>query len=245
MLDYLSLESSTEFPAFYTIFYTVLLSFVLSSLIAFTHGKTSRYIVTPIEFLQSLILVSIVSATVMQAIGDSLARGLGMLGALAIIRYRVTLKTPRNMVFTFAALAAGIACGVYAFVIALTGTIGFCFIAFVLRYSPLSKANALLGLLKFDIPTQGNIYVVESFIGQHSNNYRKVKFQIGKQRKNIIEKTLPESEISSSRPSETISFEYEVSFKDLEAFKMLHKALNGTEGISQLKLSFENINENV
>lgn len=245
MLDYLSLEASTEFPAFYTIFYTVLLSFVLSSLIAYTHNKTSRYVVTPFEFLQSLILVSIVAATVMQAIGDSLARGLGMLGALAIIRYRVTLKTPRNMVFTFAALAAGIACGVYAFIIALTGTIGFCLIAFILRYSPLSQPNALLGVLKFDISTDSNIDIVESIIGLHSDNYRKVKFQIGKQRKNSIEATAREAEHLTHLITEIISFDYEVSFKDLSACKMLHQALIGVEGVSQLKLSFENINENV
>ncbi len=245
MLDYLSLESSTEFPAFYTIFYTVLLSFVLSSMISYTHSKTSRCVITPVEFLQSLILVSIVSATVMQAIGDSLARGLGMLGALAIIRYRVTLKTPRNMVFTFAALAAGIACGVYAYVIALTGTIGFCVIAFVLRYSPLCKTNALLGLLKFNFPTERSMKAIEDIIAGHSDNYRKVRFQIGKQQRNNIQENPSKTTDPSSLMSGAISFVYEVNFKDLDACKMLHKALDGQEGISQLKLSFENINENV
>lgn len=245
MLDYLALESSTEFPAFYTIFYTVLLSFVLSCLIAFTHSKTSRYVVTPIEFLQSLILVSIVAATVMQAIGDSLARGLGMLGALAIIRYRVTLKTPRNMVFTFAALAAGIACGVYAFVIAITGTIGFCIVAFVLRYSPLSQPNALLGILKFEIPTDYDVQSIEYTIGDYSNNFRKTKFQIGKIRKLAPEVMVDELEPLPPQIIESISFEYEISFSDLEACKLLHHALAQMEEISQLKLNFENINENV
>lgn len=245
MLDQLSLESSTEFPAFYAVLYTVLLSFTLSCIVAFTHSKTSRNIVVPLEFLQSLILVSVVSATVMQAIGDSLARGLGMLGALAIIRYRVTLKTPRNMVFTFAALAAGIACGVYAYIIALTGTIGFCIIAFVLRYSPLSKPNALMGSLKFNIPIDENIRTIESIISNYSNNYRKIKFQIGKTKKS--EPILSESEniYEPVRTTENISFDYEVSFKDLDACKQLHAAMTTIEGLSQLKLSFENINENV
>lgn len=140
MLDYLALQGSTENPTFVTILYTVLLSFLLSSLIAFTYEKTTRKVITPIDFLQSLILVAIVAATVMQAIGDSVARGLGMLGALAIIRFRTSLRTPRNMVFTFAALAAGISCGVYGYVIGIAGTIGFCAAAFILRYSPLGKA---------------------------------------------------------------------------------------------------------
>ncbi len=244
MLDYLSLESSTEFPAFYTIFYTVLVSFTLSSIVAFTHYKTSRNIVAPIEFLQSLILVSIVSATVMQAIGDSLARGLGMLGALAIIRYRVTLKTPRNMVFTFAALAAGIACGVYAFVIALTGTIGFCIVAFALRFSPLSKPNALLGTLKFVLPLDEDILQVESVVKKYCNNFRKIKFQIAKNKKTQVEKLEGEG-LQETMNTEQMSFDYEVSFKDMNEIKRMHLAMANIQSISQLKLSFENVSENV
>ena len=181
----------------------------------------------------------------MQAIGDSLARGLGMLGALAIIRYRVTLKTPRNMVFTFAALAAGISCGVYAFIIALTGTIGFCAIAFSLRFSPLSKTNALLGTLRFDIPIDENIQTVESIIKKYSGKFRKLKFQIGKKQKNTIASPEKNSLDTSGVSAHKICFDYEVSFKNVDECKQLHQAMENKESVSQLKLSFENINENV
>lgn len=237
MLDYFSLEASTEFPAFFTIFYTILLAFILSSIVAYTHYKTSRNIIPPIEFLQSLILVSIVSATVMQAIGDSLARGLGMLGALAIIRYRTTLKTPRNMVFTFAALAAGIACGVYAFVIAITGTVGFCIVAFTLRISPLSKPNALIGDLTFLMPLNQNTDFVEEILGYYSSNFRRVKFQLGNPKKQ------PE-EVTDSF-SELYSFEYELCFNNLEESKELYQNLKESTSLSQVKLTFQHVNENV
>lgn len=174
----------------------------------------------------------------MQAIGDSLARGLGMLGALAIIRYRTTLKTPRNMVFTFAALASGIACGVYAFVIALTGTIGFCLIAFALRFSPLSNINLLLGNLSFLQSIDNEPVELEGILSEHCKNYRKVKFQLGKPKKAPIEP------IIENQP-ELISFNYEVSFTSLESCKKLYKRASRIESISQLKISFENVNENV
>jgi len=125
MLDFFTIENSSENPTFILILYTVLFSFLLSSLIAFTYDKTSRNITKPVHYIQALILISIVAATVMQAIGDSVARGLGMLGALAIIRFRTTLRNPRNMAFMFASIAVGIACGVYGFVIAIVGTLGF------------------------------------------------------------------------------------------------------------------------
>lgn len=238
MLDHLLLESSTEFPAFFTIFYTVILSFILSSIVAFTHYKTSRDIAAPIEFLQSLILVSVVSATVMQAIGDSLARGLGMLGALAIIRYRTTLKTPRNMVFTFAALAAGIACGVYAFVIALTGTIGFCVIAFVLKYSPLSKKNLLIGTLSFQQPLEDELQEVEKVLTQWCRNFRQIKLQIAKPKKQLVEAL-------ETRENDQLNYSYEISFKTIGNCKSLYHDLSQIESISQVKLNFENVAENV
>lgn len=238
MLDYLSLEASTEFPAFFTIFYTVLLAFILSSVVAYTHLKTSREIVASVEFLQSLILVSIVSATVMQAIGDSLARGLGMLGALAIIRYRTTLKTPRNMVFTFAALAAGIACGVYAFVIALTGTIGFCIVAFTLRWSPLSRPKSLLGNLSFLIPIDHQVEMVESVIAMHSQRFRNVKFQFGKGKKK-------DPDVEGDLSTEYYQFDYELKFQNLQEGKILYRTLQEMQDVNQVKLLFQHVNENV
>ncbi|QII11580.1 hypothetical protein KsCSTR_22010 [Candidatus Kuenenia stuttgartiensis] len=48
---------------------------MLSTLIAITYEKTFRGLSYSRNFVQVLILSSVVAATVMQAIGDSLARG--------------------------------------------------------------------------------------------------------------------------------------------------------------------------
>ncbi|MCB0622842.1 MAG: DUF4956 domain-containing protein, partial [Saprospiraceae bacterium] len=101
MLEFLSSQNSSEAPSFQSILLAVLSAFFLSSLIVLTYDLTSRDQRRSADFLQSLALISIVAATVMQAIGDSLARGLGMLGALAIIRFRTRVDSPRNMTFMF------------------------------------------------------------------------------------------------------------------------------------------------
>ena len=85
---------------------------------------------------------------------SSVAIGLGMLGALAIIRFRTNLNDPRNMTFMFASLAVGISCGVFGFSIALTGTLIFCLAAFVLKWSPLSGSNELIGVLRMQYPVE-------------------------------------------------------------------------------------------
>jgi hypothetical protein len=87
----------------------------------------------------------------MQAIGDSLARGLGMMGALAIIRFRTVFKDPRDIIFIFAAMTSGIACGVFGFSIAIIGTLGFCGAAFILYYLPFGQTRIFDGMLRFNL----------------------------------------------------------------------------------------------
>ena len=98
------------------------------------------------------ITITIVAATIIQAIGDSVARGLGMLGALSIIRFRTTVRDARNVVFMFGSIAAGIACGVFGFVIAIVGTLCFCLTAFLLYFSSFSPSKSLVGHLKIELP---------------------------------------------------------------------------------------------
>ncbi len=151
MLDTLTLQTTSVHPAFITIFYTVILSFALSTLVAITYEKTFRGLSYSRNYVQALVLSSIVAATVMQAIGDSLARGLGMLGALAIIRFRTNLRDPKDIIFMFAGLAAGIASGVNGYTIAVVGTLGFCTVAVLLYFSPFGQASCFDGMLRFNI----------------------------------------------------------------------------------------------
>ena len=96
-------------------------------------------------------LVSIITAMVMHAIGDSVATGIGTLGALSIIRFRTNFKDSRDIVFMFAALAGGIACGVGAYFMAFVGILLFNIAAFVLYFSQLSKVSYFDGILRFNI----------------------------------------------------------------------------------------------
>lgn len=148
MIDLSLFQTNVANPTFVSTAYAMLLAFLLGCLLAFTYEKTTPEIRLSHHFLQALILGSIVAATVMHAIGDSLARGLGMLGALAIIRFRTSINNPRNIIFMFAALATGIACGVYGFNAAFAGVLSFCGAAFLLRYSPFGKTQ-LQGSVRF------------------------------------------------------------------------------------------------
>lgn len=151
MLDILTLQATSVNPTIIKVTYSIILAFLLSALIAITYEKTFRGLSYSRNYVQALVLSSIVAATVMQAIGDSLARGLGMLGALAIIRFRTNLRDPRDIIFMFAGLAAGIACGVNGYVIAVVGAFGFCIVAVILYFSPFGQTSYFDGMLRFNI----------------------------------------------------------------------------------------------
>ena len=73
------------------------------------------------------------------------------MGALAIIRFRTSLKDPRDIVFMFASLASGIACGVDGYNIAVGGTAVFCLTALFLYWSPFGQTSHFDGMLRFNI----------------------------------------------------------------------------------------------
>lgn len=157
MLDFLTLQTTSTNPTLISFLYTVMLAFLLATLIAITYDRTFRGLSYSRNFAQAMILSAIAAAMIMAAIGDSLARGLGMMGAMAIIRFRTVFKDARDIIFMFAALAAGICCGVYGFGIAVVGTLAFCMAAVLLYFSPFGQSRSYDGMLRFNVgaDTQG------------------------------------------------------------------------------------------
>ena len=96
-------------------------------------------------------LASIVTSMIIHAIGDSVAIGIGTLGALSIIRFRTNLKDSRDIIFMFASLASGIACGVGAYFMAFAGIMLFNIASFVLYFSQISKVSFFDGILRFNV----------------------------------------------------------------------------------------------
>jgi len=240
MFDIELLNYDPETPSFYVMLITALTAFFLCSLIAITYEFTTKSIYKKAHFLQALALIGIVAATVMQAIGDSLAVGLGMLGALSIIRFRSVLDDPRNITFMFASLAAGIGCGVFGFGIALTGTLVFCLAAVVLRYSPLSNSNELIGEIRLQVPKNDLVQaVIERQLGKHCKNFEmdQLRFLNPKKIKTINEDGIQiEEEISRENLQE---FTYLIRLNRKSTVTGLTSSMKEIEGLEELKLNFK------
>jgi len=95
----------------------LLISLVVASalglVVVLVYRWTQRGVHYERSFLVSLIMVPPIVSVVMMLIGSNLAMSLGMVGALSIIRFRTVIKDSRDMVFLFFAIAVGLGCGTY------------------------------------------------------------------------------------------------------------------------------------
>lgn len=127
-------------------------AFVLVSIITTVYRMTHQGFSYSRLFVHAMMLGSITACLMIMVIGNNLARGLGILGALAIIRFRTPVRDPRDMVFLFCCLAVGIGCGARVFAVATVGALFFCATALYLHWAPFSARSEFEGLLRFLLP---------------------------------------------------------------------------------------------
>ena len=140
MLDqYISSSGNFTFPSFTVAIFTILLAVFLSAILAITYRVTFQGETFPNNFFQAIVLSSTVTSMVMMAVGDNLAVGFGVLGAVSIIRFRTLMRNPRNIIFIFASLSVGIATGVFGYAVAISGTLIFCVVVFLLYFSSFGR----------------------------------------------------------------------------------------------------------
>lgn len=240
MFDIELMNFNPEAPSFGVILITALLAFFLSSIIAVTYELTTKSIYRKAHFLQSLALIGVVAATILQAIGESVAIGLGIIGALSIIRFRTSLNDPRNITFMFASLGVGIACGVMGFEIALTGTLVFCSGAFILRFSPLSDANELIGTLRLRVPPEDKFQkLIEQKLSLLCRSFELNRLRLVNPKK--VNST-PEDEIDSAEEidrKKLLELVYLIRLKTPMNITALEEEMRAIDGLEDLRLDFQ------
>jgi hypothetical protein len=151
MNEFLSAVQGNSVTDIRTVILSTLVAFFLAHLIAIIYSRCHRGISYSTTFVQSLILGGVVASMLMMAVGNNLVWGIGIVGTLALVRFRTNLRDPRDMVFIFAALASGIAAGVGAYAVGFVGAISFCLIAVYLNYIPFGARGNFDGLLRFTL----------------------------------------------------------------------------------------------
>jgi Domain of unknown function (DUF4956) len=224
MFDITSISNNAQNTPVALIFFATLMTFLLSLLLVFTYEKSSREVVRPDHFIQSLLLMSIVTTTIMQSIGDSLARSFGIFGALAIVRFRMRISSPRDISFVFATMAVGIACGVHSFINGIVGTVAFCLVVLLIRLTPFSQSQNLVGQLRFIITEGSNdLNKIQALIKKMSSNYALKKYRI----------------FINDERKQGVEYEYQIKLKNEMQGIELANELKKMEDLKEVRLSFD------
>ena len=152
MEDFMTTFAATEMLSIPQIICGLVLSFVLCMVYATVYRLTFQGLSYSRSFIHTLVLGGMITSMVIMAIGNNLARGLGILGTLALIRFRTPIRDPRDMMFLFACLGTGIGCGAGVYGVALAGTVILSLTMLMLHWSPFASRREYEGLLRFMLP---------------------------------------------------------------------------------------------
>jgi len=128
---------------------SLLLAFVLGQVLAWVYYFSHSGLSYSKSFVQSLILITVVVAMVMAVIGTSIITAVGLMGALAIIRFRNIIKDTRDIAFIFCALVVGMAAGSQRYAVAIVGTVILSLIALYLHLTGFGTHQPHNGFLRF------------------------------------------------------------------------------------------------
>jgi hypothetical protein len=130
----------------------LLLAFGLGQVIAAVYMATFRGLSYARTTVHGMAMGSIITCMLMLAVGANVAAGIGVAGGLSVVRFRTTMRDPRDIIFVFAALGVGMASGLQAYGTAISGTLIFGGGAVLLHVTGYGTRRQPDGLLRFVAP---------------------------------------------------------------------------------------------
>ena len=115
------LENVSEFSILDTVI-GLAVALVIGLFIFIIYKKTLTGVMYSSGFALTLVGLSLVTTLVIMAVTSNVVLSLGMVGALAIVRFRTAIKEPVEIVFLFWSLAVGIVIGAGMIPLAVIGS---------------------------------------------------------------------------------------------------------------------------
>jgi uncharacterized membrane protein YhiD involved in acid resistance len=129
----------------------LLLAFILGQVAAWTYMYTHTGLSYSSAFVQSIVLLTVLISMSMMVIGSNIVIAFGLIGALAVIRFRNILKDTRDTAFIFFALVIGMATGTGSIHLALLGTVVFCLLLLYLHWTNFGQMNMGDGFVRIHL----------------------------------------------------------------------------------------------
>ena len=118
---------------------------------------TYRGVLYSPQFSMVLIMLVLITAPVVMAIGSNVALSMGMVGALSIVRFRTAIKEPLDTCYMFWAITMGILLGAQQYAIALVVVVGIGAILILLSFVRFRNPNAYLLVVHYDLAAEQDV----------------------------------------------------------------------------------------
>ncbi len=141
-----------------SILLNIIVATLLGVIIFVSYMASHRGTIYSRRFNVSLVIFTILTATVMTVIGNNITLSLGMVGALSIVRFRTAVKDPQDTLYLFWAIIVGICCGVGDFVVAGIGSAVVFFILII--FGAVRRDNRMLVIVRGRREKEGDIRAV-------------------------------------------------------------------------------------
>lgn len=128
------------------------LGFGLAACIGLVYKKTHRGSSYTQSYVQTLVLMAMITGLIMLVVGSNIARAFSLVGALSIIRFRNAVKETRDVGFLFFAMAIGMATGTRFYLLAAIGTAVICLATLAMHRFDWYRKGDASQLLKASFP---------------------------------------------------------------------------------------------
>ena len=201
---------------------SLLLAFILGQVLAWLYYMTHNGLSYSRTFVQSLVVITVVVSIIMAVIGDNIVTAFGLMGALAIIRFRNVIKDTRDIVYIFCALVVGMAAGSQRYSIAILGTVFICMLNLYLHYTNFGSRQPHNGFLRF------------KFEGHVEPGH-----QISSTLKRFCRKFVLISAQQSAIDSAKVEYSYQLSIRNSKKNERLLAELGNIEGLDDVHLTMQ------
>lgn len=220
MLDGMPLNGGMFTPV--SVLLSLLLAFVLGQVLAWVYYFTHSGLSYSRTFVQSLVLITVVVAIIMAVIGNNIVTAFGLMGALAIIRFRNVIKDTRDIVFVFCTLVIGMASGSQRYAIAILGTIVLSLITIYLHVTGFGSHRPHNGFLRFSFDSHiGVKHPVLLILKRFCGNYSLISMH------------------DNERGGSSVEYSYQLMVRNLKKNEQMLVELKNVEGVKHISLTMQ------
>ena len=153
--DFWASQFASFTPA--SVLLVLICALITGVVISAVYKITYRGVLYSPQFSMVLIMLVLITAPVVMAIGSNVALSMGMVGALSIVRFRTAIKEPLDTCYMFWSITMGILLGAQQYAIALVVVVGIGAILILLSFVRFRNPNAYLLVVHYDLAAEQDI----------------------------------------------------------------------------------------